>query len=57
MAFKKGDSAKLAIPVPEGKIASMRMDEDGVIYCLLQWVDEAGQTQQRWFEESKLIAI
>lgn len=56
MAFKKGDVVKLKSVVPQGPILAMRMDEDGNVFCLVEWVDEAGDTVQRWFAESQLIA-
>jgi len=56
MAFKKGDVVKLKAVVPEGPVLALRMDEDGTIFCLVEWTDEAGVSQQRWFEESQLVA-
>ena len=53
--FKKGDAVKLNIVVPHGPILAYRMDDDGVVYCLLEWVDVDGSTQQRWFKEDDLI--
>ena len=34
--YKKGDIVKLKVIVPQGPIASMRMDEDGTIWCLVE---------------------
>jgi uncharacterized protein YodC (DUF2158 family) len=56
MAFKKGDVVKLKVVIPQGPILAMRMDEDGTIFCLVEWVDDNGAKQQRWFEESQLVA-
>lgn len=53
--FAKGQEVKVRTVVPEGPVLSLRMDDDGVVYCLLEWVDENGQTQQRWFAEDELI--
>lgn len=53
--FKKGDAVKLNVVVPNGPIQAYRMDDDGVVYCLLEWVDENGDSQQRWFPEDKLV--
>ena len=53
--FKKGDVVKLNIVVPNGPILAYRMDDDGVVYCLLEWVDVDGTAQQRWFKEDDLI--
>jgi uncharacterized protein YodC (DUF2158 family) len=53
--FKKGDAVRVNTVVPHGPIQAYRMDEDGVVFCLLEWVDENGDTQQRWFPEDKLV--
>lgn len=53
--FAKGQEVKVRTVVPEGPVLALRMDDDGVVYCLLEWVDENGQTQQRWFAEDELI--
>lgn len=53
--FKKGDVVKLNVMVPNGPILAYRMDDDGVVYCLLEWVDVDSTTQQRWFKEDDLI--
>lgn len=56
MAFKKGDAVKVKGIIPQGPVLAMRMDEDGNIFCLIEWVDENGATVQRWFAESQLVA-
>jgi len=56
MAFKKGDVVKLNAVVPEGPVLALRMNEDGEIFCLLEWVDAEGETQQRWFPQEQLVA-
>jgi hypothetical protein len=33
------------------------MDEDGVIYCLVEWTDVDGTVQQRWFTEDELTGV
>lgn len=53
--FAKGQEVKVRTVVPEGPVLALRMDDDGVVYCLLEWADENGQTQQRWFAEDELI--
>jgi len=55
-AFKKGDTVKLNAVVPQGPVMAFRMSEDGVVSCLVEWVDAAGETQQRWFTEDQLSA-
>jgi uncharacterized protein YodC (DUF2158 family) len=32
------------------------MDEDGVVWCLLEWLDIDGKQQSRWFREDELVA-
>ena len=53
--FKTGDQVKVKTVVPSGPVEALRMDEDGTVYCLFQWVDASGQTQKRWFAEDDLI--
>lgn len=53
--FKKGDEVKVNAVVPAGPVQALRMDEDGTVYCLIQWTDETGQEQERWFPEDSLI--
>jgi len=53
--FKRGDVAAVKAVTPSGPVQALRMDEDGVVYCLIEWTDADGQTQQRWFKEDDLI--
>jgi uncharacterized protein YodC (DUF2158 family) len=53
--FKKGDVVKLNAVVPEGPITAMRMDEDGNVSYLVEWMDADSVAQQRWFAEDQLI--
>ena len=55
--FKKGDVVKAVAVVPQGPVLALRMDEDGVVSYLIEWTDVAGETQQRWFEESQLTGV
>lgn len=57
MAFKKGDQVKVKAVVPQGPVQAMRMDEDGNVFCLLEWTDADGVMQQRWFAEDQLEAV
>ena len=52
--FKKGDVVKVNTVVPSGPVLALRMDEDGVVYCLLEWEDQDGNIQTRWFNEDDL---
>lgn len=54
--FKKGDVVKVKTVVPQGPVKSLRMDEDGNVYCLIEWVDADGSTQERWIDETLLIS-
>lgn len=54
--FKKGDTVKLNVTVPQGPVDSLRMDEDGNVQYLVSWTDDAGNAQSRWFDEAQLIA-
>jgi len=54
--FKKGDAVRVNTPVPAGPVKALRMDEEGTVYCLIEWTDKNGQTQERWFDENDLVA-
>jgi hypothetical protein len=56
-AFKKGDVVKLVAVVPQGPVQALRMDDEGNVFCLIEWTDADGSTQQRWFAENELIGI
>jgi len=55
--FKKGDAVKVQAVIPQGPVIALRMDEDGVIYCLVEWTDVEGKAQQRWFAEDELTGV
>ena len=55
--FTKGQTVKVNTVVPSGPVEAYRMDEDGVIYCLISWIDENGAAQNRWFREDVLVAV
>lgn len=52
--FAKGQQVKARTVIPAGEVLALRMDEDGVVYCQLEWVDVDGVTQERWFSEDEL---
>jgi len=54
--FKKGDTVKLVVAVPQGPVEALRMDEDGNFFYLVSWTDADGAVQSRWFEEAQLTA-
>jgi hypothetical protein len=43
--------------VPQGPVLSLRMDDEGQVFCLIEWTDNNGNTQQRWFAEDDLIGV
>lgn len=55
--FKKGDEVKVVAVVPQGPVQALRMDEDGVVSCLIEWTDVEGETHQRWFAEDDLTEV
>lgn len=55
--YTKGQNVKLTAAVPQGPVVALRMDEDGTFFYLVEWTDESGVKQQRWFEESQLSAV
>lgn len=54
--FKKGDIVKVNAVIPQGPVQALRMDLDGMVYCLIEWVDAEGVSQKRWFAEDELVA-
>lgn len=54
--FAKGQTVRVIAVVPEGPIQAFRMDEDGNVFCLVQWTDVDGVEQERWFPENMLAA-
>jgi hypothetical protein len=55
--FVKGQELKVNVVVPQGQVLALRMTEDGVFYYRISWVDANGVSQERWFEESELVAV
>ncbi len=55
--FKKGDVVKLIATVPQGPIVKMRMDDDGDVWCLMEWTTADGQVHSRWFRDTELEAV
>ena len=54
--FTKNQAVRVKTVVPQGNVQALRMDADGVVYCLLTWTDIDGNSQTRWFAESDLEA-
>ena len=57
--FTIGEEVKVTpAPVdPAGPVQAMQMDANGNIQYLISWVDENGNTQNRWFAEDQLVAV
>lgn len=55
--FTKGQEVKVRTVVPQGEVKALRMDEEGTFFYLLEWADVDNQPQERWFEESSLVAV
>ena len=57
--FRRGDEVTLdiAVVVPSGPIKDVKMDDDGEIIYLVEWVDAAGEIQARWFQEAQLKPV
>jgi uncharacterized protein YodC (DUF2158 family) len=53
--FKKGDVVTLRGVIPTGPVTKMRMNDDGEVSYLIEWSDENGVVQHRWFTESQLV--
>lgn len=55
--FAKNQEVKVNVVAPQGPVQALRMDEDGNIFYLVQWVDANGATQRRWFAETDLSSV
>ena len=56
--FVIGEEVKVVpAPVdPAGPVQALQMDSSGNISYLISWTDENGVAQERWFQESQLVA-
>lgn len=55
--FAKGQQVKVVAVLPSGPVKAFRMDEDGAVWCLLEWADSNGQMLERWFKEDDLTEV
>jgi len=53
--FTKGQQVRINATVPNGPVQAFRMDENGTVFCLLEWTDDKGNVQIRWFKEDDLV--
>lgn len=52
--FIKGQAVKVLATIPQGPVQALRMTEDGEFFYQIEWKDENGVTQNRWFTETAL---
>lgn len=52
--FTKGQAVQVLATIPQGPVQALRMTEDGEFFYQIEWVDENGITQNRWFTETAL---
>ena len=53
--FVKDQQVKVKAVVPQGPVSALRMDEDGNFFYRIEWTDEQGRAQSRWFAEGDLV--
>lgn len=53
--FTKGQEVKVKAVIPQGPVEKLRMTEDGEFYYLINWTDDKGTPQSRWFREDQLV--
>lgn len=57
LSFKRGDTVRQIVPAPiVGTVAELAVSGDSVI-ARVEWTDEQGQQQSRWFDESQVVAV
>jgi hypothetical protein len=52
--FNKGSRVKVVAFIPSGEVKALRMDEDGNVFCLLEW-QQGDIIHSRWFSEDVLV--
>ena len=58
MPFKNGDTLQQRVFVAMGDVVDVRYDAtSGKFEYLLSYIDEAGNDQQRWFDETQVEAV
>jgi len=55
--FRPGSQVKLNIAQPQGEVQQLSVSQEGDIQYLVEYVDAAGDTQQRWFTEAELAGV
>lgn len=57
MAYKKGDQVRYVVPDIVGEVVGAQVDPDTLLLnVLVEYTDQAGEKQQRFFKESELQA-
>lgn len=57
MAHKIGDSVRLIQPVIQGTVKSAAVDDEANLLLLVEYVDEKGDSQSRYFKATQLEAV
>jgi hypothetical protein len=55
--FRPGSQVKLNVAQPQGEVQQLSVSQEGDIQYLVEYVDAAGDTQQRWFTEAELAGV
>ena len=55
--FRPGSQVKLNVAQPQGEVQQLAVSQEGDIQYLVEFVDAAGETQQRWFTEAELAGV
>lgn len=54
----EGSTVRLKAPAPQGEVQDVRLNKaEGQLEYLVDWVDDEGDNQQRWFLESQLEVV
>lgn len=56
MAFKKGDAVRYPTPDIVGEVKGAAVDDDANLLLLVEFLDAAGEVQQRYFKAEELVA-
>jgi hypothetical protein len=56
LLFQKDQNVTIKVFSPTGRVKGFKVDDDGQVLYLVEWVDAQGEMQQRWFPEGEIIA-
>lgn len=58
LEFQKGQTVTLShYVIPTGPVINFKVDSDGNVSYLVQWEDDEGDLNFRWFSEDELKAV